>query len=225
MKEQVLTNAKGAQIRALFYRLHDAYGPQHWWPAGTTFEMIVGAYLTQNTSWRNVDLALVNLRNAGKLSVEGIRSLSVEELEQLIRPSGFFRQKAARLKYFIDFLDREFSGDIQALLAVPTADLREHLLALPGVGRETADSILLYAAHRPVFVIDLYTRRLLLHEQIFPDALGIDYDELRERIESAFRDEIPNPTERTRSFNEFHALIVQHGKQAPREQRLRAART
>lgn len=207
-----LTLAGGSPLLALFRRLHAAYGPQSWWPAETAFEMIAGAYLTQNTNWRNVELALTNLKAAGRLSVEGIRSLPIEELEQLVRPSGFFRQKALRLKAFAGFLEAAFHGDLGALLAMPTATLREHLLALPGVGRETADSILLYAAQRPVFVIDLYTRRLLFAEGIFPDALTVGYDELRERVESSFSLAFPDEAERTRMFNEFHALIVVGGK-------------
>jgi endonuclease III related protein len=159
-------------------------------------------------------LALANLRAADKLSIEGIRSLAIEELQALLRPSGFFRQKAARLKTFLAFLDERYDGDLTALLATPQQQLRDRLLTLPGVGRETADSILLYAAHRPVFVIDLYTRRLLFHEQIFSDSMEVDYDLLRARIETAFLVAFANDAERTRVFNEFHALIVQHGKQA-----------
>lgn len=196
----------------LFHRLHAGYGPQQWWPAVTTFEMIVGAYLTQNTNWRNVELALINLRAGERLSLSGIRSLPLEELEQLVRPSGFFRQKASRLKSFVAFLDAQFNGDLASLLALPTVALREHLLALPGVGRETADSILLYAAHRPVFVIDLYTRRLLVREHICSNALIADYDDLRMRIESVFLREYPDEVQRTSIFNEFHALIVMEGK-------------
>ncbi len=209
-----MTKAKAALVLALYNRLHATYGPQNWWPAETAFEMIVGAYLTQNTAWRNVELALINLRNADKLTPAGIRSLSIDELQQLIRPSGFFRQKASRLKIFIDLLDTGFAGDLNALLSLPPSELRTRLLALTGVGRETADSILLYAAHRPVFVIDLYTRRLLLHEQIYPDALELDYDVLRERIESAFSSQYPDDLARTTAFSEFHALIVTHGKRA-----------
>ncbi|GAC1652890.1 MAG: endonuclease III domain-containing protein [Acidobacteriaceae bacterium] len=199
----------------LYHRLLSTHGPQNWWPAESPFEMIVGAYLTQNTAWRNVDLALANLRAARKLSPSGIRDTPLAELEQLIRPSGFFRQKAARLLAFTAMLDHEFSGDLALLLATPTDQLRTRLLALPGVGRETADSILLYAAHRPVFIIDLYTRRLLHREQIYPDALTADYDILRQRIETAFATAYPDHHQRTQVFNEFHALIVAEGKARP----------
>jgi len=205
------------RLSRLYERLLAHYGEQHWWPAETPFEMIVGAYLTQNTSWRNVELALANLRRAGKLSVDGIRSLPLAELEALVRPSGFFRQKAARLHAFVHYLDAEFHSELRRLLNVPAAELRTRLLALPGVGKETADSIILYAAHQPVFVVDLYTRRLFAREGTFRDEkefdpMTVDYDELRLRVERAFEAAYPEATVRTRVYNEFHALIVVDGK-------------
>src|SRR5437870_1440662 len=133
------------QIRAYYYTLFQVWGPQHWWPARSRFEVIVGAYLTQNTSWTNVELAMRQLRAAGVLNVGGIRKISRRKLERLIRSSGYFRQKARCLKTFVKFLDRNYGGSLTRMFARPTAELREQLLALNGVGPETADSILLYA--------------------------------------------------------------------------------
>src|SRR5579864_8893926 len=154
-----------SELRQYYGTLHDAWGPQHWWPARTSFEVIVGAYLTQNTAWINVEKALINLRAAGLLSVSGIRRVPLRKLEMLIRPSGYFRQKARRLKGFVAFLDKNYSGSLAKLLAQPTVQLREELLALNGVGPETADSILLYSGNHPVFVVDAYTRRILDRHQ------------------------------------------------------------
>src|SRR5581483_7086416 len=145
-------------IAAAYSALAHAWGRQHWWPAKSRFEVIVGAYLTQNTSWRNVEIAMRNLRAARVLGVDGIRNISVPRLERLIRSSGYFRQKARKLKTFVKFLDRQYGGSLSKMFAKPMAELREQLLALNGVGPETADSILLYAGQRPVFVVDAYTR-------------------------------------------------------------------
>ena len=157
------------EIREYYRTLHRAWGAQHWWPAETAFEVIVGAFLTQNTAWINVERALVNLRTAELLSVDGIRKVNLRRLERLIRPSGYFRQKARRLKTFVAFLDREYRGSLEELLAQPTAKLREELLSLNGVGPETADSILLYAGNHPVFVVDAYTRRIIDRHRIMPE--------------------------------------------------------
>ncbi|HWJ49333.1 MAG TPA: hypothetical protein VNS62_16875, partial [Candidatus Udaeobacter sp.] len=149
MPPTLITNpAEG--IRNYYAALYGVWGPQHWWPAETQFEVIVGAYLTQNTAWTNVERALVNLRQANLLSVEGIRAVKLSRLQRLIRPSGYFRQKAKRLKTFVAFLDDQYEGSLQKLFSEPTEELREELLALNGVGPETADSILLYAGNHPV---------------------------------------------------------------------------
>ncbi len=140
-----------AELRSYYRALYHAWGAQHWWPARTRFEVIVGAYLTQNTAWTNVERALANLRAARLLSVRGIRRVPLAELERLIRPSGYFRQKAARLKTFVTFLNQEYGGSLARLFSQPTNKVREELLALNGVGPETADSILLYAGNHPVF--------------------------------------------------------------------------
>src|SRR6202167_5755710 len=140
--------------------LFDAYGPQHWWPAKTPCEVILGAYLTQNTSWKAVERSLKNLRAAGALTLEGLRAVSIEELRRLIRPSGFFTRKAPALKAFVAMVDEECGGSLDVLAGAPTEALRKRLLALPGVGQETADAILLYALGHAVPVADEYLRRI-----------------------------------------------------------------
>jgi len=150
---------KEKQIQTYYRILLSAWGCQHWWPARTRFEVIVGAYLTQNTAWRNVESALSNLRSARLLNLEGIRQVALPELERLIHCAGYFRQKARRLKTFVAFLDQHYGGSVGKLFSQPTPKLRQELLSLNGVGPETADSILLYAGNYPVFVVDAYTRR------------------------------------------------------------------
>jgi endonuclease III related protein len=172
-------------LRNYYHTLYAAWGAQHWWPGETQFEVIVGAYLTQNTAWTNVERALANLRGAGVLSLEGIRRIRLSRLERLIRPSGYFRQKAARIKTFVAFLDREYGGSLEALFSQPTAPLRAQLLSLNGVGPETADSILLYAGNHPVFVVDAYTRRVFDRHNILP--ANADYEKIRELFERALR--------------------------------------
>jgi endonuclease-3 related protein len=146
-------------------------------------EVIVGAYLTQNTAWTNVEKALRNLRAAGKLNLEGIRTADLSELESLVRPAGYFRQKAQRLKTFVSFLDQRYQGSLDRMFAQPTDRLRAELLALNGVGPETADSILLYAGNHPLFVVDAYTRRILERHAILPQKS--DYEEIRSLFEGA----------------------------------------
>ncbi len=171
------------QIRRIYQRLTRAWGPQHWWPAQSRFEVIVGAFLTQNTSWSNVELAIEQLRAAKLLRLEGIRNIPLKELETLVRSSGYFRQKAQRLKNFVSFLDEYHGGSLTRLFHQPTPKLREELLSLNGIGPETADSILLYAGQHPVFIIDAYTRRLAARHQIASDA--VSYEELRTIFERA----------------------------------------
>jgi endonuclease III related protein len=224
-----------ARVRAMYRKLARAWGRQHWWPAETPFEVIVGAILTQNTSWTNVERALGSLRAAGKLSVAGIRELPLPQLEKLIRSSGYFRQKARRLKGFIAFLDMRYGGSLERMFAAPTDDLRAELLALNGIGPETADSILLYGGSHPIFVVDAYTRRILQrHETVRANA---KYDDMRELVERALRREQPLPLSPDSSatkpgpkvhlpsamssadrsplsqvYNEMHGLFVQVGK-------------
>ena len=167
----------------MYRLLFQAWGRQHWWPAESPFEVIVGAILTQNTAWTNVEKALARLREAGALSLAGIRRHSEEDLGGLIRSSGYFRQKAARLKAFVEFVDGEFHGSLDQMFALPTSELRQRLLALRGVGPETADSILLYAGNHPVFVVDAYTRRILDRHGVLP--YDSDYEEIRALCEAA----------------------------------------
>ena len=199
---------KTVVIRRYYSALTAAYGPLHWWPARTRFEVIVGAFLTQNTAWRNVEQALANLRRAGALNLAGIRHSKLQDLQTLIRPAGFFRQKARRLKTFVEFLDRNYQGSLQRMFARPTPQLREQLLALNGVGPETADSILLYAGKHPVFVVDNYARRILERHRLMPQ--GAAYDEVRKLFEKSLSTN--SDSSRVATFNQAHALIVQVGK-------------
>jgi endonuclease-3 related protein len=180
-----------------------AFGPQHWWPGQTQFEVIVGAILTQNTSWTNVARAIENLRGADLLSPAAIERVPPSRLEGLIRPSGYFRQKARKLKAFCAFLHAEYRGSLKRMFETPTIVLREKLLGVFGIGPETADSILLYAGEHPVFVVDTYTKRMLArHGWTHEEA---KYEDVRWMVERQF----PGDAGR---FNEFHALIVNAGK-------------
>lgn len=170
-------------VAAIYSALARAWGQQHWWPARSRFEVVVGAYLTQNTNWRNVEIAMRKLRLARVLSLEGIRNISLTRLERLIRSSGYFRQKARKLKTFVNFLDRNYGGSLSRMFARPTAELREQLLSLNGVGPETADSMLLYAGQHPIFVVDAYTRRLAVRHGILSERAG--YEDFRELFERA----------------------------------------
>jgi endonuclease-3 related protein len=177
------TGLEEKKIQTIFRTLEAAMGPQHWWPAGSPFEVVVGAFLTQNTAWTNVERALGNLREAAVLSISGVRNTPLEELEQMVRPAGYFRQKAARLKRFVTHLDASHSGSLDQMFTQPLEALREELLGLPGIGPETADSILLYAAGREVFVVDAYARRIFeRHTLIGPD---VHYDQIRLGVERA----------------------------------------
>src|SRR6202051_1374800 len=184
-----MSETKHDAIRAYYHTLFSAWGRQHWWPAQSRFEVIVGAYLTQNTSWTNVEKALGNLRKAHLLTTRGIRRTPQPKLEQLIRPAGYFRQKAQRLKTFVSFLDERYGGSFKRMFAQPTAKLRDELLALNGVGPETADSILLYAGNHPVFVLDAYTRRILERHEIVSRA--VSYDHIRQLFEKALGEITP----------------------------------
>jgi endonuclease III related protein len=202
------------RLRRMHDRLMAAYGPQKWWPAGTPFEVILGAYLTQNTSWKTVERSLANLRAAGALTVEGMRALAVDELQRLIQPSGFFTRKAPALKAFVAMLDAEFSGSLQQLAALPTGKLRKRLMALPGVGPETADAILLYALGHPVPVADEYLRRIAERHRLLP-LLPVgrgraSYDALAALTREAFHAD--HGTVQAQRYNEFHALTVAVGK-------------
>jgi len=235
-----LPSTREEELRRYYATLYDAWGAQHWWPAETAFEVIAGAYLTQNTAWTNVERALENLRVANVLSVEGVREIRLSRLEKLIRPSGYFRQKARRLKTFVAFLDRRHEGSLERMFSEPTEKLRAELLDLNGVGPETADSILLYAGSHPVFVVDAYTRRILARHGVVAEKT--DYEEIRglferalgpvakenegqprdraQKVESGFRGAAHSPsamsmarrTALAQVYNEMHGLIVGVGK-------------
>jgi endonuclease-3 related protein len=216
------------EIPQYYTALLARYGPQNWWPARSRFAVIVGAYLTQNTNWSNVEKAMANLRGARLLSISAMRKAPIAKLQALVRPSGYFRQKARNLKTFIAFLDRQYSGSLTRMFAVPTAKLRSQLLDLNGVGPETADSILLYAGNHRVFVVDAYTRRVLLRHGIIGQKAP--YEEIRAMIEQAISSSaaeslvVKNPASDPRHpvsrmsssarsalaqhYNELHALIV-----------------
>lgn len=196
-------------------KMHDllvaAYGPQFWWPAEAPFEVILGAYLTQNTSWKAVERSLANLRAAGALTLKGFRALPMDELRRAVQPSGFFTRKAPALKAFVAFLDAGFSGSLERMAAAPTAELRKQLLALPGVGQETADAILLYALHHPVPVADEYLRRIVERHQLVQLPTGVKrYQALSDLTRQAFAADAPK--NHASLFNEFHALTVAVGK-------------
>jgi endonuclease III related protein len=200
--------AAAKQLRIFHERLLHAYGPQQWWPARTPFEVIIGAYLVQNTSWKGVVRSIANLEAHDALHPAGLRALSLDQLRLLIRPSGYMVRKAAALQAFVAFLYDRHSDSLEDLATEPTADLREQLLALPGVGPETADAILLYALGHPVMVVDEYLRRILTRHQLTP--AKAKYNELQQLATAAF-DTDPAAT-RWQHFNEFHALIVEAGK-------------
>ena len=202
-----------ANSPSLFYQaLFDKLGPQNWWPARTQFEVIVGAILTQNTSWTNVERAMTNLRRERLLSPRALERVPFARLAALIRSSGYFRQKAKKLKAFVRFLRAEYSGSLARMFRTPTVELREKLLAVHGIGLETADSILLYAGKKDVFVVDAYTKRIFSRHGYVP--ANVPYEELRSKIEAA----LPRDVSR---YNEFHALLVHAGKNwcRPREPR------
>lgn len=199
-------------IVSYYGALSDHLGPQNWWPARTPFEVIVGAILTQNTSWTNVERAIANLRSERLLTPLALERVSFARLARLIRSSGYFRQKTKKLKAFVRFLRTEFSGSLARMFETSTSELREQLLSVHGIGPETADSILLYAGKKDVFVVDSYTKRIFSRHGLASEK--VSYEELRSTIEAA----LPRDVSR---YNEFHALLVQVGKNwcRPREPR------
>lgn len=200
MKE---TTVVGRALWNIYGLLHDYFGDLHWWPAETAFEVIVGAVLTQNTSWRNVVPAIANLKEAGCLSPEAIDKADCGELAALIRPSGYYNVKARRLKNFVGFLKDNYDGSVDVLAAEGMAPLREKLLRIVGIGEETADSILLYACRQPVFVVDAYTKRIFSRHGILPETA--DYA----AVQDMFMKNLPP---QVNFFNQYHALLVNTGK-------------
>ena len=228
-RRQPPEDAVQREIGRYYAALLAQWGAQHWWPAQSRFEVIVGAFLTQNTSWTNVEKGMRSLRRSRKLSLAGIRGTPEPELAELIRSSGYYKQKAHRLKGFVAWLDETYGGSLARMFAQPTEKLRAELLALHGVGPETADSILLYAGGHSVFVVDAYTRRIFeRHQLVSPKG---KYDELRVLVERALAEvgseltrgsEPMHPPsrmsraqrgERAQHFNDLHGLIVRTGKE------------
>lgn len=195
-------------LRRRLLRLYDAlyrrFGPQRWWPARSAFEVVVGAILTQSTAWVNVERAVAQLRRAGALRPAALAALPAARLARLVQPSGFFRVKAGRLRAFVRHLVRRHGGDLTRFLRQPPAALRAELLGITGIGPETADSILLYAAGRPVFVVDAYTRRILSRHRVV--SRGVDYG----RLQAVFMTHLPRDPA---LFNEYHALLVRVAKE------------
>ncbi len=191
------------RIEEIHSRLVDHFGPQHWWPGETPFEVMLGAVLTQNTSWRNVSMVIEALRQDGLLSLEALEALPLEVLAEKIRPSGYYNQKAKRLKGLFAAI-REDSGSLEDFFDQDTHTLREKLLAIKGIGPETADSITLYGAGKPVFVVDAYTYRILLRHDLIAEDAG--YEEIQELFLGRL------PTE-AQLFNEYHALLVRLAKE------------
>lgn len=197
-------NLPPENIKNIYKRLYKFYGPQGWWPGRSRFEVIVGAILTQNTAWTNVEKAIKNLRVHGCLaSPAKLHSLSAKKLSSLIRPAGYHNVKAARLKNFTGFLSADYNSSLNKLSKVDTVSLRQKLLAVNGIGPETCDSILLYAFNRPVFVVDAYTKRIFARHGLF------DEKSPYEAVRSIFMKNLPSDAE---TFNEYHALIVSLAK-------------
>lgn len=185
--------------------LYEHYGPQYWWPAKTKFEVIVGAILTQNTSWKNVEKAIRNLAGAKLLTPASMKNINKKKLASLIKPSGYYNVKAGRLKNFINFLFKKYGGSLKKMFSQDVVILRKDLLGVKGLGPETVDSILLYAGQKPVFVVDAYTRRILSNHKLITAA------DKYHNIQRLFMDSLPADTA---LFNEYHALLVRLAKEA-----------
>ena len=191
------------QLMNIYQRLYRAFGPLHWWPGETPFEVMVGAILTQNTSWRNVEKAIQKLKGKGVLNPQGIYHLKKSQLASLIRSSGYYQVKADRLKAFVDFIFEEYGASIERMGRERMDVLRGKLLEVKGIGPETADSILLYGLKKPIFVVDAYTKRILSRHGIISEKASY------EEVQRLFMDHLPH---KERLFNEYHALLVHLGK-------------
>jgi endonuclease-3 related protein len=190
-------------LTEIYDKMFNHFGSQHWWPGETPFEVMVGAILTQNTNWGNVEKAIANLKKHRLLSPEALEKIPPLKLAELIRPAGYFNIKTKRLKNFIHFLMTEYQGSVEAMCAKELSKLREKLLSVKGIGPETADSILLYAAQKPIFVIDQYTYRVLTRHFLVGEEAG--YHEMQEFMMRHLAEEVP-------LYNEYHALLVMIGK-------------
>jgi len=192
------------KLKAIYNKLYAYFGPQHWWPAKTPFEVMLGAILTQNTSWANVEKAIGNLKKQKLLSPGKIYKLSHTEVASLIKPAGYYNIKAKRLMAFLDFFFKNFQASVKKMSSYDTMKLREMLLSVHGIGQETADSILLYALGKPVFVIDAYTKRILFRHRL------VSKNATYNQIQDLFIKNIKNDSV---LFNEYHALLVRLGKE------------
>lgn len=200
--------ALGDTLLEIYHRLLDRYGPQHWWPADDPFEIIVGAILTQSAAWSNVEQALSNLKAARVLTPAALRNLPFDELATSVRPSGYYNAKARKLKAFVERLGSRWGDDLGQLFALDIDELRGHLLSIHGIGEETADSIILYGARKPVFVIDAYTRRIMRRLGLAPES------DRYSAFQALFAQNLPKEE---RLYNEYHALLVRHGKEVCRK--------
>ena len=191
------------KLLEIYQKLYRAFGPQYWWPADSDFEVAVGAILTQNTSWSNVEKAIENLKRSRCLSFTKMRRLSEKKLAQLIRPAGYYNIKAKRLKIFFEFLWKNYRGSLKRMRLKETCALRTELLSVCGIGPETADSILLYALGKPIFVVDTYTRRIMSRHDVIK--ASYDYHDIQKVFMGHLRHD-------ARIFNEYHALLVKCAK-------------
>lgn len=192
------------RIKSIYKLLYKKYGPQGWWPGDSQLECILGAILTQNTSWSNVEKAIGNLKSLDLISIENLTLLTTDELAQLIRSSGYFNQKAIKIKNFITFVSENYQGNLEKMFEDETTELRNKLLQIKGIGPETADCIILYGGNKPIFVIDTYTYRILSRHGLVPEQTS--YDEMQEIVMDSL-------TQDTQIFNEYHALLVKLGKE------------
>ena len=190
-------------LTGIYHSLYKAFGPQHWWPGDTPFEVAVGAILTQNTNWGNVEKAINDIKRRKTFNAKALHKIQEKQLAQLIKPAGYFNVKAKRLKEFLNFLMNQYAGSMKKMRAVDKRTLRKKLLSVNGIGPETADSILLYALEKPVFVIDAYTKRIMQRHKLASEKAT--YHELQE----LFHENLP---QKTKPYNEYHALFVKLGK-------------
>ncbi len=197
-------NSFSAGIKKIYDILYTAYGPQDWWPGDSRLEIIIGAILTQAVSWKNVEKAIGNLKNNGLLDINGLDQIEQDQLAQLIKPSGYYNMKAKKLKSFIRFLKEDYNASLDNLAKGKPDNKREELLEIYGIGPETADSILLYAFNKPVFVIDTYTKRIF--SRIGYIKANISYQKLQAKIENNLKTD-------KKLYNEYHALLVKHAKE------------
>jgi len=192
-----------SRLVSIYQKLHSHFGQQHWWPGESSFEVIIGAILTQNTNWHNVEKAINNIKAARCMGPKKLNGLTNRKLAKLIRPAGYYNIKTRRLKNFLGFFIKSYGGSVERMSLVDSQSLREELLNVNGIGPETADSILLYALNKPVFVVDAYTKRILLRHKLIKE--DSSYDTIQQLfMDNLIRDE--------KLFNEYHALLVRLGK-------------